>query len=93
MDGTPENQELPDQRPSKVTGRQRVRWRRRCAYCGNRGCDRTCAQYQEVRNAEIRYDDARAATRRTAVVPPALVDSARAEGRRPMQPHSALPPA
>jgi hypothetical protein len=91
--GTHDNQELGNQRPTEVTGRQRVRWRRRCAYCGTRGCDRTCPQYQEVRDAEIRFDEARAATRRMAAVPPALIDGAGAEGRRPMRPRSALPPA
>lgn len=93
MGGAPDNQQPHNQRPGEVTARRRVRWRRRCGYCGVRGCDRTCPQYREVRDAEIRYDEARAAARRTAVVPPTLIDGAGAEGRRPMQPRSALPPA
>jgi len=93
VSGTPDHQQPDYQQRSEVTNRRRGRWRRRCAYCGVRGCDRTCPQYQEVRNAEIRYDEARAAARRTASVPPTLIDGAGAEGRRPMQPRSALPPA
>ena len=66
MGGTRGNDERGSQRPTDVTGWRRIRWRRRCAYCGTRGCGRTCPQYQAVRDAEISYDEARAAARRTA---------------------------
>ena len=73
---------------------RRARWRRRCAYCRSRDCDGSCPQYQAVREAELHWDEARAAARRAAAVPPELIDGTECGPDTPcsVDPRPAAPP-